>query len=112
MSDSDTSAAAPAIRQDPSAVLEREVADIVARLTRSSPDRITRDTDLRTALNVDSLQGLQIVAAIEKRYGIVVPSEEIDFYTSVGSIVATIERLRADPAPVVADRPAPASIVM
>jgi acyl carrier protein len=94
MSRSDPTGAAPDL-PPPASPLEREIVAIVARITRSSPDRITRDTDLRTALNVDSLQGLQIVAAVEKRFGITVANDEIDFYTSVGAIVEIVERLRA-----------------
>lgn len=76
--------------------IEPEVVRIVSRVTRVPEDRFTAETDLRTDLNVDSLQGLQIVAAIEKRFGITVPAEEIDIYTSVNEIVATVERFRAN----------------
>lgn len=55
---------------------------------------ITPETDLRVELNVDSLQGLQIVAAIEKHFGVTVPDEEIDLYTNVRTIVETVDRLR------------------
>ncbi len=80
--------------------LAQEVAAIVGRIAKTPPERLAGDTDLRAALNIDSLQGLQIVAAVEKRFGIVVPSEEMDFYTTIDSIIATIERLRgAAPAP-------------
>lgn len=75
--------------------LEREVTDIVSRITRVPPSRIGTDTHLRNELNVDSLQGLQILAAIEKRYGVAVEDDELDSYTSVREIVSTIERLRS-----------------
>ncbi|MES1241948.1 MAG: acyl carrier protein [Acidobacteriota bacterium] len=74
------------------------VVDIVSRITKAPPGRLRGDTDLRTDLNVDSLQGLQIVAAIEKRFGVTVPDEEIDFYTSVDAIVETVSRLQGSPA--------------
>jgi acyl carrier protein len=73
--------------------IEEEVKAIVARITKTQIEMLTLDTDLRADLNVDSLQGLQIVAAIEKRLGVVVPDEEIDMYSSVRSIVETIERV-------------------
>jgi len=76
--------------------IEPEVVRIVSRVTKVPEDRFTAETDLRTDLNVDSLQGLQIVAAIEKRFGITVPAEEIDIYTSVNEIVATVERFRSN----------------
>jgi len=46
-------------------------------------------------LNIDSLQGLQIVAALERRFGVDVPDDDLDMYTSVRAIVDAIGRLRA-----------------
>lgn len=77
--------------------VEGLVKAIVSRITKVSPERLTADTDLRVDLNVDSLQGLQIVAAVERTFDITVPPEEIDNYSSVRAIVETIERVRAEP---------------
>ena len=74
---------------------EQDVAAIVAAITKTPVERIRPDTDLRLELNVDSLQGLQIVAAIENHFGVTVPDEEIDLYTNVRTIVDTVDRLRA-----------------
>lgn len=73
---------------------EQDVAAIVSAITKTPVERVRPDTDLRVELNVDSLQGLQIVAAIEKHFGVTVPDEEIDLYTDVRTIVDTVERLR------------------
>ncbi len=73
---------------------EQEVATIVSAITKSPLEIIQPDTDLRLQLNVDSLQGLQIVAAIERRFGVTVPDEEIDLYGSVKAIADTVDRLR------------------
>jgi acyl carrier protein len=80
---------------NPSASLEREVTVIVSRVTRIPASRIQADTHLKNDLNVDSLQGLQILAAIEKRYGVTVEDDELDSYTSVREIACTVERLRS-----------------
>lgn len=73
---------------------EQEVAAIVGAITKAPVHAIRPDTDLRLELNVDSLQGLQIVAAIERRFGVTVPDEEIDLYANVRAIAETVERLR------------------
>ena len=73
--------------------LEREVAAVVARIVRVPPERIAPDTDLRVAFNVDSLQGLQIVAALEKHFGVTVPDGDFDQYTSTAAIVGVLEPL-------------------
>lgn len=74
--------------------LEDEVKAIVSRITKAPLSSLNRNTNLRADLNVDSLQGLQIVAALEKRLGIIVPDDDIDMYTTVGSIVDTIQRIQ------------------
>lgn len=72
-----------------------EVVQIVARITKISPARILPQTDLKLDLNVDSLQGLQISAALEKHFEISIPDDELDSYSTVNDIVSRIERLRA-----------------
>ena len=74
-------------------MLEQEVIAVVAGITKASPARITPDTDLRVDLNVDSLQGLQIVAALEKRFDVELSDEDLDSYTSVRSICEAIRRV-------------------
>jgi len=74
--------------------VETAVRDIVTRITKVAPDRIGLDTDLKSELNVDSLQGLQIVAALENQFGVRLPDEELDNYTTVRLITDTVTRLR------------------
>jgi len=77
--------------------VERRVVEIVSEITRVPVERIGRRTDLRVDLNVDSLQGLQIVAAIENDFGVTIPAEEMDMYASVDRIVETLGQLAAAP---------------
>jgi acyl carrier protein len=74
-------------------MLEQEVIAVVAAITKAPSARITPDTDLRVDLNVDSLQGLQIVAALEKRFNVELSDEDLDSYTSVRSICEAIRRV-------------------
>ena len=76
---------------------EREVIGIVSAITKAPAHTICLDTDLRLDLNVDSLQGLQIMAALEKRFKVDVPDDDLDAYTSVRAIVDTLARLRGRP---------------
>lgn len=50
-----------------------------------SPDAILADLD------IDSLRGLRIVAAVEKRWGIVVSEDAIGRIRSMGDIFALVE---------------------
>ena len=72
----------------------QEVIQIVSIITKASQSSILPQTDLRKDLNVDSLQGLQIVAAIEKHFDIQIPDDELDNYATINEIVSTIDRVR------------------
>jgi acyl carrier protein len=72
--------------------VEQEVVKIVSRITKVPATRLLPDTDLKASLNVDSLQGLQIVAALENQFGIILPDEDLDSYTTIGLIVETVKR--------------------
>ena len=73
--------------------VEERVVKIVSRITKTPRERIRLDTDLRRDLNVDSLQGLQIVAALEEEFGVTVPDDDLDLYERIESIVVIIRRL-------------------
>lgn len=75
---------------------EQAVIEVVSRIAKVPASKLTLDTDLRVDLNIDSLQGLQIVAALEKKFALHVPDEDIDMYTSIRLIVDTIKRLQAE----------------
>ena len=75
--------------------IQPDVIAIVATITKTPPDAIGPDTDLRLDLNVDSLQGLQIVAALENHFKLQLPDEDLDSTTSVRAIVEALQRARA-----------------
>lgn len=51
---------------------------------------------LGDGLGLDSIDVLELVVALEREFGIVVPSEEVasESFGSVGSVVSLVERLR------------------
>lgn len=67
---------------------------IVSGITKVPEAKLSPDTDLKLELNVDSLQGLQIVAASEKHFEIIIPDEELDMYTSIRLIVEIIKEIQ------------------
>jgi acyl carrier protein len=75
--------------------IESEVIVIVAAITKAPAQTVGPDTDLRLDLNVDSLQGLQIVAALENHFHVQLADEDLDATTSVREIVAALHRVRA-----------------
>lgn len=75
--------------------IDQDVIAIVAAITKTPAQSIGPDTDLRLDLNVDSLQGLQIVAALENHFHLQLPDEDLDATTSVRAIVVALQKARA-----------------
>jgi acyl carrier protein len=71
--------------------LESEVMAIVAGIAEVEPERIAPDARLAD-LGVDSLDGLRIVAAVEKKYGIVIDEVEIGRIRTVPDIIRLVQR--------------------
>ncbi len=85
------------------AILDRVRKLLVERLhVERDPDTIDPDTPLfGTGLGLDSVDALELVVALEREFGIAIPSTEVDdeSFGSVAKVVSLVERLersRAD----------------
>ena len=56
--------------------IRKELIQIVADIAEISPEEVRPDASLED-LGIDSLNGLRIVAEVEKRYGVNIPDEAI-----------------------------------
>jgi len=68
----------------------QEVKKIVSEVAEVPVDALAPDRTLAD-LDVDSLRGLRIVAAVEKTWGIVIGEEEIEKMRSMGDIISLVE---------------------
>ncbi len=75
--------------------LTREVVEIVAAVAEVAPEAIAADASLEQ-LGVDSLDGLRIVAAVEKKYGVVIGEAEIAKIRSMPDILELVRRHAPD----------------
>jgi acyl carrier protein len=66
---------------------EDEIREMVSEILEVPVEKLTMDVDFFKDLNVDSLKAIEIVAAFEKKYRIVVPEEEIPKITNLGLLV-------------------------
>ncbi len=75
--------------------IEQTVFDIIAKEGSIERDRITLESTL-AALDVHSLDAIQIIFEIEDRYNISIPEQEANYETgTVGQLVQGVERLVA-----------------
>ncbi len=70
------------------------VRDVISRVTRLEVSLLGRDDDLVEHLGVDSLQGLQILAGVEKRCDVRLPDDELITLRTIGRIVESVRRGR------------------
>jgi acyl carrier protein len=68
----------------------RRIIEIVADVADVPVDQVSPDAMLAD-LDIDSLRGLRIVAAVEKRWGIVVSEDSIGRIRSMADIFALVE---------------------
>lgn len=78
----------------PDPQIESRVRAIVTEVVREDTRAMGRDDDLVEALGVDSLQGLRILAAVEKRFAVRLPDDELVHMRTIGRIVDAVERLQ------------------
>jgi acyl carrier protein len=76
--------------------LKTEIAEIVAGIAELPVERVTDDAALEQ-LGIDSLDGLRIVAAVERRYGIVVDEGDIGGLRTMADIFLLVRRYSARP---------------
>jgi acyl carrier protein len=71
------------------------VREIVAKVAKRAPEEIEVAADLRTSYGVDSLQGLLIIAHLEKTFDVTLDVHDLDTCRTIRDIVAVVEPLLA-----------------
>jgi acyl carrier protein len=74
--------------------IETAVREIIGRVSRVDVSSLGRDDDLVEQLGVDSLEGLQILAGVEKRFDVRLPDEELITMRTIGRIEEAVAKLR------------------
>jgi len=75
--------------------VEARVRAVMHDVSRQDTTSIGPDDDLVEVLGVDSLQGLQVLAGVEKRFGIRLPDEELIHLRTIGRIADAVRRAQS-----------------
>ena len=70
------------------------VIGVIAKSQRIGPETITPESTF-VDLNIDSLDGLQLVFALEEEFGVDIPDDAAKEFKSVGEVVQGLERVLA-----------------
>lgn len=68
-----------------------EIKKIMASILEIEPDKITPEAKFVEDLGMDSMMALEIVAAIEKKFKIVIPEEKLSMITSMQDVISITE---------------------
>ncbi len=67
--------------------IEEEITKMVSEILEVPVEQLNPDVDFFKDLDVDSLKAIEIVAAFEKMYRIIVPEEDIPKIHNLGQLV-------------------------
>lgn len=73
---------------------EVELRDMVSEILEVPAEKLTPEADFFRDLNVDSLKAIEIVAAFEKKYRVVIPEDDIPTITSLGKLVEYTKNIK------------------
>ena len=77
----------------PNEQLAKEIKALISKVIKIPEDKIDPDANLFTDLGVDSLLGVEIFAALDKKYRIDVPEEKLRNINTLNDVIALVEEL-------------------
>ena len=75
---------------------EEEVKELIADITEVPVEKLTLDADFFKDLGIDSLKAIEIVAAFEKKYRIIIPEKDIPNIRNLREVLKYTEKLKKD----------------
>jgi len=73
--------------------LEDDIRALVSKIIKIPEDKIAPDANLFYDLGVDSLLGVEILASLDKKYGLDVPEEKLRSISTLNDITALTREL-------------------
>lgn len=73
---------------------EDEIRKMVAEIIEVPVEKLTLDADFFKDLGVDSLKAIEVVAAFEKKYKIIIPEQDIPNIRNLKQIVEYTKNLK------------------
>jgi len=72
-----------------------QVRSIASDIFGISPDKITTESSPETIETWDSMQHLNLVLALEEKFGVQLEPEDIEQMNSIGAVAALVEKLQS-----------------
>ncbi|MBU1026829.1 MAG: acyl carrier protein [Candidatus Margulisbacteria bacterium] len=71
--------------------LSKEIKTLVSKVIKIPEEKIDQSANLFSDLGVDSLLGVEIFAALDKKYGIDVPEDRLKDVNTLADIIKLVE---------------------
>ncbi|MFA4858210.1 MAG: acyl carrier protein [Candidatus Margulisiibacteriota bacterium] len=76
--------------------LEKEIKSLVAKIVKLPENKIDLDANIFYDLGVDSLLGVEIFAALDKKYHIDIPEDRLKNVKTLHDIIALVREIKKD----------------
>lgn len=73
---------------------EEEIRKLISEITEVPAEKLKPDADFFKDLGVDSLKAIEIVAAFEKRYRVIIPEKDIPKIRTLRQIVEYTKNIK------------------
>ena len=73
--------------------IEQEIKALIIEILEIEPEKLTPEAKFVDDLGMDSMMALEIVAAIEKKYKIIIPEENLPKLTSFKDVMTITRQL-------------------
>jgi acyl carrier protein len=69
---------------------------LIAKIIKLPVEKVRYESNLFTELNVDSLLGVEIFAALDKKYGVNIPEDKLRNIATLNDLIALVEKQLAN----------------
>ena len=70
-----------------------DIRDIMVETIDVDGEKLTPETNLRTDLDIDSLDLVEFVSEVENHFGIMIPQDALEDVNTLGDFAALVENL-------------------
>ena len=67
--------------------LKKDLQDLASEIVEVEPEKVTLEADFVEELGMDSMQALEIMAAIEKKYSVQIPEDYLGKIMNLASLI-------------------------
>ena len=80
-----------------SSELELEIRKLVAKIIEVDPQKITPEAHFTEDLGADSMMALEIMAALEKKFGVTIPEDQLVKISSLSQVTKLVSSILPTP---------------